>query len=207
VTADLTTLSRRAWRDLETLHVLGYFAEEVTDAFTDLGLDRRLCYFPGRSAALGETGAGPVVATFYVFAPWLVEAALPAAWRACSLARLVAARRTGVRAALRRVLGEPDVDEALALARSVCDALPTAGRPLYAAHADLGWPDDDLTALWHAATLVREHRGDGHVAVRGELWQARAVRGELPRPGEEVEVVAVDGLSLVVEPLATRIPA
>ena len=55
--------------------------------------------------------------------------------------------------------------EALAIARDVCAALSPQGRPLYAAHADLPWPEDDLLALWHAATLVREHRGDGHVAV------------------------------------------
>ncbi|NUS50177.1 MAG: hypothetical protein HOQ22_03945, partial [Nocardioidaceae bacterium] len=63
------------------------------------------------------------------------------------------------------VLGEPDLAEAVGLAREVCAGLGAAGRPLYAAHADLPWPDDDLTAIWHAGTLVREHRGDGHVAV------------------------------------------
>ena len=67
--------------------------------------------------------------------------------------------------ALGTILGTPDVSEALAIARDVCDGLAPQGRPLYAAHAELPWPEDDLLALWHAATLIREHRGDGHVSV------------------------------------------
>ena len=163
--AELLPLSRKAWGDLETLHVVGYFATEVSEAYVAEGLDPRLAYFPGRAAAFGEAGPGLTVATFYVFAPWLVEAALPSAWESTTPARMVAARRAGMTAALGRVLGSPDVSEALGIARDVCAALSAQGRPLYAAHADLPWPDDDLLALWHAATLIREHRGDGHLSV------------------------------------------
>jgi hypothetical protein len=163
--ADLTSLSRKAWGDLEVLHVVGYFAPEVSKEYVDLGLHPRLSYFPARAAALGAAGPGLTIATFYVFAPWLVEAALPAAWQTVTPEQLVAARRTGVASALGTVLGTPDVGEALSIAREVCDGLTPQGRPLYAAHAELPWPDDDLLALWHAATLVREHRGDGHVSV------------------------------------------
>jgi hypothetical protein len=162
---DLTPLSRKAWGDLEVLHVVGYFAPEVTEAYVDLGLHPRLSYFPARAAALGEAGPALTLATFYVFAPWLVEAALPSAWETTTPTRLVEARRTGMSAALGRVLGEPDVGEALEIAREVCAGLTAPGRPLYAAHAALPWPEDDLLALWHAATLVREHRGDGHLSV------------------------------------------
>jgi hypothetical protein len=162
---ELLPLSRKAWGDLETLHVVGYFAPEVTQRYVDLGLHKRLAYFPARAAAFGAASPGLTVATFYVFAPWLVEAALPAAWETTTPARLVEARRTGTAAALGRILGDPDVTEALAIARAVCEGLTAQGRPLYAAHAELPWPDDELLALWHAATLVREHRGDGHVAV------------------------------------------
>lgn len=165
MSTDLLPASRAAWADLETLHVVGYFAPEVTEAYVALGLHPRLSYFAGRAAALGPTGPGPVVATFYVFAPWLVEAALPAAWELASPDQLVAARRAGMAAALERLLGRPEVGEALAIAREVCAGLGAPGRPLYAAHAALPWPGDDLLALWHAATLIREHRGDGHLAV------------------------------------------
>jgi hypothetical protein len=162
---DLLPLSRKAWSDLEVLHVVGYFAPEVSEAYVDLGLDPRLSYFPARAAALGEAGPALTVATFYVFAPWLVEAALPAAWQTATPDQVVAARRAGMSAALGRVLGRPDVAEALDIARDVCAGLTPQGRPLYAAHAALPWPEDDLLALWHAASLVREHRGDGHLSV------------------------------------------
>ena len=157
--------SRRAWGDLDVLHVVGYFAPEVTEEYVALGLDPRLAYFPARAAALGPAGPGLTTAAFYVFAPRLVRAALPAAWQVTTPEAMVTARRSGMATALDRVLGTPDVTEALAIARDVCAALSPQGRPLFAAHADLPWPADDLLALWHAATLVREHRGDGHLCV------------------------------------------
>lgn len=163
--SEFITLARRGWQRLEPIHVVGYFAPETTQAYVDLGLHPRLSYFAARSAAFGPVGPGVTVATFYVFAPWLVEKALPAAWDVATPEQVQQARRDGMRAALSRVLGEPDVSEALGLARLVCAGLRPHGRPLYAAHADLSWPEDDLLALWHAATLVREHRGDGHVSV------------------------------------------
>jgi len=163
--AELLPLSRKAWGDLEVLHVVGYFAPEVTDAYVALGLHPRLSYFPARAAAFGKAGPGLTIATFYVFAPWLVEAALPSAWETTTPEKLVEVRRAGISAALGKTLGRPDVAEALAIAREVCEGLTPQGRPLYAAHAELPWPDDELVALWHAATLIREHRGDGHLSV------------------------------------------
>ncbi|MCW2865961.1 MAG: hypothetical protein JWR20_149 [Marmoricola sp.] len=182
--------ARRAWASLEVLHVVGYFAEEVTEEYVALGLDGRLAYFPARAAAMGAVGPRVTEATFYVFAPWLHDAALPAAWDLTTPEALVAARRRGMARALARTVGSPDasdVSEALELARRLTDHLASsrlgaAGRTLYAAHAQLPWPeDDDLLALWHAATLVREHRGDGHVA----LLLARGI--------DPVEATVLDG--------------
>lgn len=163
--ADLVALARGCWASIEPIHVIGYFAPEPTEAYVALGLHPRLSYFAARSAAFGPVAPAVTVATFYVFAPWLVNKALPAAWDLATPEQVQEARREGVSVALRRVLGEPDVSEAVAIARRVCDGLTAPGRPLYAAHSALPWPDDDLLALWHAATLVREHRGDGHVAA------------------------------------------
>ena len=64
--AELRSLSRKAWGDLETLHVVGYFAPEVTEEYVDLGLHPQLAYFPARAAVFGEAGPGLTVATFYV---------------------------------------------------------------------------------------------------------------------------------------------
>lgn len=161
----LVRAARRAWSGLESLHVVGYFADETRDQYVALGLHPRLSYFAARVAAMGAVGPEVSEATFYVFAPWLHRKALPAAWDLTTPERLVQARRDGTADALGRILDRPEVSEALAIARRVTEGLTAPGRPLYAAHAGLGWPDDDLLALWHAATLVREHRGDGHVAV------------------------------------------
>lgn len=163
--AETTVLATRCWRALEPLHAIGYFAPEPTRRYVDLGLHPRLSYFAARSAAFGPVEPAVTVATFYVFAPWLVAKALPGAWRVASPDQVQLARRTGVSEALHRLLGEPDVTEALGLAKVACEGLSAAGRPLYAAHSALDWPEDELLALWHAATLVREHRGDGHVSV------------------------------------------
>jgi hypothetical protein len=162
---ELVHASRRAWSGLEALHVVGYFADEPREEYVALGLHPRLSYFASRAAAMGAVGPEVSHATFFVFAPWLHHKALPAAWEITTPARLVQARRDGVAKALNRILGSPDVTEALAIARRVTEGLTAPGRTLYAAHAGLHWPEDDLMALWHAATLVREHRGDGHVAV------------------------------------------
>ena len=183
---DSPSQARRAWASLELLHVVGYFAEEVTEEYVALGLHERLAYFPARAAAMGPVGPRVTEATFYVFAPWLHDAALPGAWDLTTPAALVEARRRGMARALERIVGSTDVAEALALARRLAEHLAagpqgTGGRALYAAHAQLPWPEDDLLALWHAATLVREHRGDGHVA----LLLARGI--------DPVEATVLDG--------------
>lgn len=183
---ELLRASRRAWAALETLHVVGYFAEELPEEYVALGLHPRLSYFAARGAALGPVGPRVTEATFYVFAPWLHDAALPAAWDHATPDQLVEARRRGMARALARTVGDLDVTEALGLARRLTDGLAAslgsaAGRPLYAAHLQLAWPEEPLLALWHAATLVREHRGDGHVALL-------ATRGIDP-----VEATVLDG--------------
>ena len=161
----------RIARSLETLHALGYFAPEVEAEVTALGVRRgRATYFASRSAAMGRVGAGTVAATFYVFNPSLVAHVIPAAWESASPEDVVAARYRGVSAAWRRLLGDevvtsPEVAEAADLARTAAEGCTVEGRPLYAAHADLPWPEEPHLALFHALTLLREHRGDGHVAA------------------------------------------
>ena len=164
-------LAGRTARSLEPLHALGYFAPEVEAEVVAAGVRRgRATYFASRAAAMGRVGAGPVAATFYVFNPSLVAHLIPAAWETASPEDVVAARYRGVSAAWARLLGEEvlasdDVREAADLARTATTGCTVAGRPLYAAHADLAWPDEPHLVLFHALTLLREHRGDGHVAA------------------------------------------
>lgn len=165
VTAEHAALGRKCWGTLETLHVAAYFAPEPAQAYRALGLRGRPGYFASRSAPMGAVPPEVCEATFYVFAPVLVRAALPSAWETAGVAAVLEARHRGVAETLHRVLGDPDVTEALELARAACAGLRSPGRALYAGHASLPWPSDPLLALWHAASLLREHRGDGHVAA------------------------------------------
>ncbi|CAN5470736.1 hypothetical protein BH09ACT12_BH09ACT12_17500 [soil metagenome] len=161
----------RTARSLETLHAMCYFAPEVEAELVELGMrPGRASYFAQRSAPMGRVGGGIVAATFFVFNPALVAKLVPACWDAVEPDAVVAARLRGVDAAYRRLLGEqalaaPEIAEAAELTRTAVQACDPAGRPLYAAHADLDWPEPPHLALWHGLTLLREYRGDGHIAA------------------------------------------
>src|SRR6476619_2478374 len=161
----------RAHRAIEPLHAQMYFASEHDETFGGLGLrPGRMSYFAGRAAPMGAVGAGVVTATFYNFSPSLVAHMIPRAWTLASPEQGIAARFEAARASLTRLLGQEVIDSAefaelAGLLREACDALTPEGRPLYAGHADLPWPGEPLLDLWHAATLLREHRGDGHIAA------------------------------------------
>lgn len=166
----------RAHRALDPLHSMIYFAPEADEEYQRIGLRRgRMGYFASRSAPMGPVGAGVVVATFYNFNPGLIAHNIPHAWTLASVDDILGARVTAVDRALRRLLGDavdsPDLAELAALARTATDTLPAHGRALFAAHADLPWPDAPHLVLWHAISLLREFRGDGHVAalLDGEL--------------------------------------
>ncbi len=166
----MTAPYRRCYRALDVLHSMVYFAPEAEAELTGLGLrSGRMTYFAQRSAAMGAVGAGVVAATFYNFNPEVVARHIPRAWTIAAPEQVLAARLRGAEVALRRLLGpaadSDDVGECAALARRVADRCTVDGRPLFAAHAGLEHPTGNLAALWHAATLMREYRGDGHVAA------------------------------------------
>jgi len=164
----MTSLSteRRLWSLFEPVHAVIYFMPHPTVAFEAAGLTggwRR--YFAGRAAALGPVGAGPVTAAFFGFAPAMVARALPSVWSRITPEAALAARTAGARAALTEVFADLPVAEAADLLATAAKAVDLPGRVLGAAHADLPWPEDPVGRLWHAATILREHRGDGHVAA------------------------------------------
>lgn len=161
-------LARKMWRTLEPYHGIIYFTPETTSAYAELGLDGQGSYFASRAAAMGPVPAEVVVATFFNFDPRLVHAAIPLAWERGAPQRWIEARVQAVDRALRGVLGasvdSPEVAEAAELARHASEGCHSHGRPLYGGHAALSWPDAPHLVLWHAITLLREFRGDGHVA-------------------------------------------
>lgn len=162
---------RRAWRVTEPLHAMIYFVPEAHERYAALGLAEPAGYFASRAAALGPVGPGPVVASFFNFNPALVARVLPAAWERATPAAVLAARLAAADAALTRALGDavhgPEMAEAAELARRAAESATAypEGRPLFAAHAALPWPERPHLVLWQAQTVLREFRGDGHVAA------------------------------------------
>ncbi|MGH2749428.1 MAG: SCO6745 family protein [Actinomycetota bacterium] len=158
------------WRVTEPFHALVYFAPETRAAYDEAGLKGGwMGYFASRSAAMGPVAASVVAAAFYNFHPEMVRRAIPDAWSFATPASVLEARLKGVDAALRRILGSAAEGDAVRgaarLARRACEACTSPGRPVYAAHADLPWPGVPHLELWHACTLLREFRGDGHVTA------------------------------------------
>nr|WP_214366594.1 hypothetical protein [Pseudonocardia sp. H11422] len=150
---------------------MAYFTPETEQHLTGAGLKPgRMSYFAGRAAPMGAVSASVVTATFYNFNPDLVARHIPAAWALAEPAAVVAARFAAADAALRRLLGDstvasPAVAEAAGLARRAAEACTAQGRPLAAGHLDVEWPTEPHLVLWHALSILREHRGDGHIAL------------------------------------------
>ncbi|MFE0035451.1 hypothetical protein [Streptomyces sp. NPDC059015] len=162
---------RRCHNAVNPLHSTVYFSPDYAKELAGIGVeDTSAAYFAGRAAALGAVGPGTVAATFYNFSHELIARHLPAVWDTASPATVLDARMRAVDATLRRLLGDdtvtsPEMAEAARLALRATEACTRPARPLYAAHADLPVPEQPHLALWHAATLLREHRGDGHLAA------------------------------------------
>jgi hypothetical protein len=128
-------------------------------------------YFASRSAPMGAVSAEVVIATFFNFNPDLVRSVIPSAWHEATPENVLAARLRVADVGLRRMLGDgvesPELAEAAVLARRAAEVAceHPEGRALFGGHASLPWPDAPHLVLWHAQTLLREFRGDAHVAA------------------------------------------
>ncbi|GAB7070895.1 hypothetical protein JCM12141A_51840 [Mycolicibacterium hodleri] len=162
------TTARRLFDRFEPVHALTYFAPESRDALGQAGFRGFwMGYFGARAAPLGSVGADVVTAVFYNFSPSHVARALPAAWEFASPADALRAREASAVAALARcgITDGTQVRTAADLLAKAAATAPLDGRPLFAANRALPWPDHSVARLWHASTLLREQRGDAHVAV------------------------------------------
>lgn len=171
------TCVRRLGVLVESIHAVVYFAPEPQAAYAELGLRGYWRgYFASRAAPLGAAGPELVTALFGGFAPTMVARALPDVWTVASPERVQRARLAGATAALRRLVGTEGtaaVAAAADLTARCVKNLHLPGRPMAAAQAGLTRPAEPLAALWHDCTVLREHRGDGHlaaVAVGGLEW-------------------------------------
>jgi len=160
--------ARLMWTLFEPVHAVSYFTPQARAAFEEAGLRGFLRgYFAGRTAPLGVASAPVVTASFFNFAPAMVARAIPGVWELITPAEALRLRLSGAAAALRRLLGglAAEVVAAADLLGRAVGELDGAGRVLGAANAALPVPDDPLARLWQAATVLREHRGDGHTAA------------------------------------------
>jgi len=184
--ADAAHTARAMWTLFEPIHAVTYFAPEARGAFEEAGLRGFWRgYFAGRAAPLGPAGAAVVTASFFNFSPAFVARAIPAVWDLITPEDALRTRLAGVVAALRGLLAGREAEATLAadlLWRAIGE-LDFSGRVLAAANAALPSPDGEsssgessggkssggessgLARLWQAATLFREHRGDGHFAA------------------------------------------
>jgi hypothetical protein len=165
------SVARRLFELVEPIAVVTYMANEPTEAVMALGAgDVWDAYFAGRAAPLGRDVPPEVVhALFYSFADGEVARHMPRVWDRVSPEAANAARERGSVAALRRILGDlsegPGVARSAELVITAGTSAPTEGRALYAAVRTLPLPTEPVARLWHGATLLREHRGDGHTAA------------------------------------------
>jgi hypothetical protein len=160
------------WTLFEPIHAVTYFTPESRSAYEQAGLRGFWRgYFAGRAAPLGAAGPAVVAASFFNFAPAFVARAIPGVWELITPEEALRVRLAGATSALGRLLAGQEAQAAAAaglLWRAIGE-LDFSGRVLASANAALPVPGDGdgggLAGLWQAATLLREHRGDGHFAA------------------------------------------
>ncbi|MFK8906141.1 SCO6745 family protein [Streptomyces sp. YS-3] len=167
----MTHTARRMFELLEPICLVTYFADECNEELAALGHRTYWDgYFASRAAPLGRVPAHVVHAAFYSFADGEAARHIPSAWETIPPEASVAARERGSAASLRRILGEeragsPGLVRAADLTAKAATSAPMEGRVMYAGMRALAVPSDPVARLWHCATMLREHRGDGHVAA------------------------------------------
>jgi hypothetical protein len=166
----MNSMARRMFELVEPIGLIPYSADEPNEAMFALGFTNYWdTYFAGRAAPLGLATAEVVDALFYNFAPGEVARHIPTVWRITTPKAAIAARQMGCAKALRRILGDrvddPDFPRAAELLIKAATSAPIEGRPMYAALRAIPTPDDVVARFFYAASLLREHRGDGHIAA------------------------------------------
>ncbi len=163
------TDARRLRDAVEPIATIGWWAQAAGDEFAAAGLDFFGGYVWGRAASLGaDAETSTVVSAFGVFDAGLVGAVLDAAKPVASHDVILAGRERGAAAGLAAATQSIDVDLVASTAarlRSAMEDVDGTARPLFSGLRALPVPTDPHGALWRAAEMYREHRGDGHLAA------------------------------------------
>jgi hypothetical protein len=177
--SELSNKARRLRNAVEPLAAGVYFAPEAHEAYVALGFSPSpaandgvqmpdgVAYFASRGACLGQVHGDVIAAAFGVFNPEAVIPMVDQAWKVTDAKSILQARLDGARGSLSRMLGDPPkgADRATALLKQGASAARGEGRHLFSGLRSLGFPGDPVGDLWRAADLVREHRGDSHIAA------------------------------------------
>lgn len=159
----------RQLRDaIEPLACLSIWSPEAAEGYAALGLDDYFAaYVWQRTAALGTPPSALAVMALGVFTADLIGPQYETGTAALSAADVARVRRDAPGATARRVLGDIDADagRAVTALRRGLEAADGTARPLFTGLSAEPWPADVLAQLVHACTLLREHRGDSHLAV------------------------------------------
>jgi len=157
-----------------------YFSPECHAAYAELGfapspgmlggtvaLPDGPAYFTSRGSVLGQVPGEVVAAAFGVFNPEAVVPSVTFGWSKVDAPTICAARTRGAVGQLVRILGpEPDgLARATALLRDATQPLRPEGKPLFAGLLGLGLPGDPVGDMWRLADMLREYRGDAHIAA------------------------------------------
>ena len=201
--------ARRLRDAVEPIAMHSVWSRQTCERLADLGLDFFGSYVWGRAAALGEPDVGVVVASFAVFSPDLLGTVYSLARAACPRDVLLAEREASTVASLAAVLDRVDVAPVADALSAAVGAADGTGRPLYSGLRSQPWPEDPIGRLWRACELIREHRGDSHVAacvVRGlgpvemnvltELWVGMPLGSYTATRGWSAEQIAAAADSL-----------
>jgi hypothetical protein len=163
------SLAQKLHQVIQPVHSFIYFAPEPALEYADLGYIVDAGYFAGRGAALGPVSSEVIAATFFNFCPDKVAAGTPPDWTRADTDAIQHARYRAVSAALGRLapdaMSDAQITEASDLCQQVCDGIGYEGKPLAAGNRAAMLPEDPLVRLWQLLAIVREWRGDAHVAV------------------------------------------
>ena len=157
--------ARRLRDASEPLAMHALWNRHTNERLAVLGLDFLTGYVGGRAASLGEPSPPVVAAAFAWFEPNLLAGLYEAARSTAPRERLLAVRDSATAASLAEVLAGDDPAEVADLLADAAEGADGMGRPLFSGLRGRGRPGDPFQRLWWACDLVREHRGDSHVAV------------------------------------------
>jgi hypothetical protein len=136
-------------------------------AFSGVAGPEMSSYFCSRGSVMGQVPGEVVASAFGVFNPAVVVPAVAKGWAITDATTICDARTDGATAQLVRLLGEsPDgLGTARDLLTRAVEDLRPEGKPLFAGQRSLPLPDHPVGEVWRLGDMLREYRGDAHVAA------------------------------------------